>query len=287
LAVLLFGASRVAFAQAPAAALAVVEAVQSPAWIERDGWPTQPAMPGMQLENRDRLRTGTGSRVLLRMPEGSTVKLGENAQYRIDLQQRQGNVYTAAMNVFEGAFRFTTDVLAKFRGRRDVRVNFPTVTAGIRGTDVWGKSAPDREIVCLIEGRVEVERGTDKPVLMDQPLLFYIAPKGEPAQAVAPVPPEQLKEWAAETEIAPGTGSVRRGGHWKVVLGTAATSEEALRLYDQVRAAGYPARILPRDVDGKHVYELRLTQLPSQAEALALAGAVKGKYGVSETRVTR
>ena len=35
-------------------------------------------------------------------------------------------------------------------------IRVATVTAGIRGTDLWGKSAADRQIVCLIEGRIEV-----------------------------------------------------------------------------------------------------------------------------------
>jgi hypothetical protein len=276
------------FAQAPgAAALAVVEAVQYPAWMEREGRPPVPLAVGMRLESKDRLRTGGNARVLLRMPEGSTVKLGENARYRIDFQQRQGNVYAAAMNVLEGAFRFTTDALRPFRGKRDVRISFPTVTAGIRGTDVWGKSAPEREIVCLIEGVVEVERGGDQPVLLDKPLLFYVAPKDGPAEPVGPVPPEQLKQWAAETEIQPGSGAARRGGRWKLALGSVATQAEALALYDAVRAAGYPARILPRDVDGKHVFELRLTGLPSRAEAQALAQAVAGRFGVGEPLVYR
>ncbi len=270
---------------ASAAASAIVEAVQSPAWIERDG-KTIPVAPGMRLEDHDQVRTGGNSRILLRMPEGSTVKLGENARYRIDVQQRKGNLYTAAMNVFEGAFRFTTNVLAQYRGKRDVRIQFPTVTAGIRGTDVWGKSASDREIVCLIEGQVEVERGQDKPITLDQPMLFYIAPKGQAALPVAPVPPEQLKEWSAETEIQAGRGASRRGGRWNVMLASVESQSDALNVYDAVRAAGYPAEIRPRLADGKRLYDVQLRQLPSRAEAQALADAVQGKYGVSEAKVS-
>ena len=42
---------------------------------------------------------------------------------------------------------------------RDVRVKVNAVTAGIRGTDVWGKSESDRDIVCLLEGRIDVSHG--------------------------------------------------------------------------------------------------------------------------------
>jgi len=269
-----------------AQANAVIEAVQSPAWIERGGR-TLPAAPGMQLQDRDQLRTGSASRVLLRLPEGSTVKLGENARYRIDIQQRKGNTYLAAMNVFEGAFRFTTNVLRKVGGKRDVRIQFPTVTAGIRGTDVWGKSDPTREIVCLIEGTVEVERGKDKPTVLNQPLQFYIAPKDKPAEPVGFVDKKQIDEWSAETEIQPGRGAPRRGGAWRVLLASVDTQADALKLYDAVRLAGYPADIAPTKVNNKSSYDVRISQLPSQREAQALADVLKGKYGVAEPSVAR
>src|SRR4051794_15312116 len=62
---------------ARAASGAVVEAVQMPAWVERDG-ARMPAAPGMPLKERDQLRTGAHSRLLLKTADGSLVKLGEN-----------------------------------------------------------------------------------------------------------------------------------------------------------------------------------------------------------------
>ena len=156
---------------------AVVEAVQMPAWVERGG-ARVPLAPGMGLQPNDELRTGADARLLLKLADGSSVKLGEAAQLRLTtIATRKDNVFTSAMNVLQGAFRFTTDALARTR-RRDVTVTVATVTAGIRGTDLWGKAAADRDIVCLIEGRVEVSRQGDPTVTMDQPLSFYIAPRG-------------------------------------------------------------------------------------------------------------
>ena len=270
-----------------AAANAVVEAVQSPAWIERNGTRI-PIAPGMPLQDRDQVHTGANSRVLLRMPEGSTVKLGENARFAIDRQDfGRGNVYTAAMSVAEGAFRFTSDVFTKFRGRRDINVKLITVTAGIRGTDLWGKSDRDREIVCLIDGRIAVQRGAEAPIAMSDPLSFYIAPAGKEALPVAPVPPEQLKQWAMETEIEVGKGGARRGGQWKVMLAEVATQAEALLRYDALRDAGYAARIVPAHTDKERRYEVLLSNLPSQQDAQALANALRGKYGVTEAVVRR
>jgi hypothetical protein len=269
-----------------AAPPAVVEAVQMPAWVERGG-SRVPLAPGMALAPDDDLRTGANARLLLKLAEGSSVKLGENAQLRIaQAQLRRDNVFASTLNLLAGAFRFTTDALAKAR-RREVSISVATVTAGIRGTDLWGKAAADRDIVCLIEGRIEVARAGDPPLTMDQPLSFFIAPRGQPPLPVQPVKPEQLQQWATETEIAAGAGAARRGGRWKVVLASAESENEVLRVYQDVRTAGYAAELAPRRVDGRRAYDVRIAQLPSRAEAEALAASLAGKHGVSAPRVTQ
>jgi len=280
-------------AGAPARSLAnvpanvVVEAVQMPAWVEREGGQRDPVFPGMVVRPSDRLKTGEGSRLLLRTREGSAVKLGANASFRLGAaEQRPGNVFAASMQVFEGAFRFTTDSLAKYRGRREITIQVANVTAGIRGTDLWGKSAPNREIVCLIEGRIEVAPQNEAPLTLDQPLQFYVRENGR-SQPLASVAPEQLKQWAAETEIEAGRGAMRRGGHWKVTLVTVDTQAAVLDAYDRVREAGYPATILPVKEGEKTVYALRLTHLPTRAEAEAVALSLKGRMGLDEPRVSR
>lgn len=283
-----------AFARQPAprasagGAEALVEAVQMPAWVER-GTETIPLSPGMALRDSDRVRTGGNARILLRLAEGSTVKLGEKGSLLLnDLRmQREENVFAATMKVFEGAFRFTTNALLRYSGRRRVDVTISGVTAGIRGTDLWGKAAADRDIVCLIEGVIEVRRGAEAPFTMDRPLSFYVAPKDKPALPVAPVPKGQLEQWAAETEIQVGRGASRHGGSWKVVLATVDTQQDALKIYDAVRAAGYAADILPAEAQGKHIYYVRLSHLSSRADAKTLADALRGKMGVTEPKVTR
>jgi hypothetical protein len=265
---------------------ASVEAVQMPAWVERGG-ANLPLSPGMELRDRDRLRTGANAKLLLKMREGSSVRLGENGTLVLDrMGEDRDRVFDAVLNVFKGAFRFTTDALRAQR-RRNINITIATVTAGIRGTDVWGKAASDKDIVCLIEGRIEVQRGQEQPFKMDQPLSFYIAPKGAPALPVAPVDPKQLELWSTETQIAAGAGAARRGGKWKVIAARVDTQAEALGLYDALRAGGYAARIRPQVQAGKLVYELRLEQLPSRAEAEALARKIRGTMGAAEPTVTR
>lgn len=275
-------ATQLASAAAPNA---VVEAVQMPAWVER-GNANLPLAPGMELRDRDRLHTGANAKLLLKMREGSSVRLGENGTLALDQMAEDGQrVFAAVMNVFKGAFRFTTDVLRAQR-RRNINITIATVTAGIRGTDLWGKAASDKDIVCLIEGKIDVQRGQEQPFRMDQPLSFYIAPRGAPALPVAPVDAKQLEIWSAETQISAGAGAARRGGKWKVIAASVDTQAEALKLYDVLRAAGYAAQIRPVTRQEKLVYDVRLVQLPSRAEAETLAGAIRGKMGVTEPKVS-
>ncbi|MDH5577662.1 MAG: FecR domain-containing protein, partial [Betaproteobacteria bacterium] len=218
----ILGAALLALAAAPleAAPAALVEGVQMPAWVERAGIGAArrlPLAPGMELRGGDELRTGAGARVYVKLAEGSLIKLGENASLRIlDLAPDRGGFFKAALNVLEGAFRFTTDLLAKQR-RRDVSIRVASVTAGIRGTDLWGKSAPQKQVVCLIDGKIEVGAEGEAPVVMDQPRQFYQRVKGE-TQPVGFVDPTQLAQWARETEIEDGRGAARSGGSWKLTL---------------------------------------------------------------------
>lgn len=154
-----------------------------------------------------------------------------------------------------------------------------TVTAGIRGTDFWGRSRDNTEIVCLIEGAVEVAAPNEPPVRMDQPRQFYRRVAGQ-AQPIGLVEPAQLQEWAQETEIQAGRGAARAGGRFQVHLARLETQDAALALYDAVRAAGYPAEIRPVRQEAGMVYIVRIRNLPSRAEAQALASRLRGQHGV-------
>lgn len=273
---------------AQAAPAAVVDGVQMPAWVERAGVGTArrlPIAPGMELRGGDEVRTGAGSRVYIKLAEGSLVKLGENASLRIlDIAPDRGGFFKAALNVLEGAFRFTTDLLARER-RRDISIRIATVTAGIRGTDLWGKSSPERQVVCLIDGKIEVGAEGESAVTMDQPRQFYRRDKGQ-AQPVGFVDAVQLAQWARETEIEDGRGAARSGGKWKVTLASADTQGAALEVYDTLRTAGYAAEIHPTKSGKKRAYLVRISRLPSKADAEALAEQLRGTAGVEEPKVS-
>lgn len=274
---------------AQAAGLLTVEGVQAPAWIERDG-KRAPLIPGMALTNGDQVVTGSNARVLLRLADGSTIKLGENGRLGLaDLGKQPGStakqLVTASLDVLAGAFRFTTTALYKFRGERDVKVKIATVTAGIRGTDVWGKAAADRDIVCLIEGKITVTRGADS-FTMDEPLSFYIAPKNAPALPIAKVSTEQLTQWAKETDIVPGAGAFRKGGQWSVIAVTHPNQPLALQAQQELQGLGFASSIRSTKTETSETYVVRVGQIANQKDAVAVAAKLKA-LGFVEAKAAR
>ncbi len=175
----------------------VVEAVQASAWVERGG-KAMPLKPGMEIQARDAVRTGGDARVRMKLAEGSTVKLGEKANFVIEPAET-GRTFRASLAVLAGAFRFTTDAARKGEAR-DVEIKALNVTAGVRGTDLWGRSTPERSFVVLIEGRIEVSSPGQPKRTLDTPLDYYERGPKIPA-AVKKLDRKTLEEYARETEI--------------------------------------------------------------------------------------
>jgi hypothetical protein len=261
-------ASRLAFAEG-----AVVEAVQYPAWLERGG-AAVPLTPGTPLRAADQLRTGANARVQIRMGEGSTVKLGENAKFSIDRSEDRG-VFRAALSVITGAFRFTTDALRKSH-RRDITIQVKNVTAGIRGTDLWGKSTDERDLVCLLEGKISVGSEGHPTVTLDQPLDFYQRPR-DGAPSVAKVDEKQIAIWAAETEISPEGPAARAGGEWRVTAAAFPSRNDALAMNRRVRANGYPSEVVARE----GAYIVQIGGLSSETAARALMANLRSIPGIA------
>jgi hypothetical protein len=252
---------------------AVVEAVQYPAWLERGGHAV-PLSPGIALQPQDKLRTGGNARVRLKMGEGSAVKLGENAVFVIDRAEDRG-IFRATLSVLAGAFRFTTQALAKDR-QREIAIRVKNVTAGIRGTDLWGKSTDARDLVCLLEGKISVAAEGHSTVTLDQPLDFYQKPRdGKPE--VAKVDARQIEEWAKETEIE-GGGAASVGGRWRVVASKFRTRDRALALARTLRASGYPAEVLQEE---EQVFSTQIVGLAGEPEARALMANLRDIKGIS------
>jgi hypothetical protein len=272
----------VASSQTLAQPAAVIEGVQMPAWRERDG-KRAPLVPGMELRAGDRIVSGKEARAVMRLSEGSIVKLGENGTLRLEELGPSREIFRAALQVLHGAFRFTTDVASKLR-KREVSVRVDTVTIGVRGTDFWGRSRGQLQVVCLIEGAIQVGAPGEQPVTLDQPRQFYRRDKGS-TQPVGKVEPKQLEQWALETDIEAGKGALRRGGRFSVALNTTGAQAQANSVRNQLREAGYPAEVATSKEAEKATYMVRIRYLPSRDEAQALANRLKGSFGISDPRV--
>jgi len=222
------------------------------------------------------------------MAEGSAVKLGENGRLvlkGLNVDRRRKGLFEASLQVLEGAFRFTTLALQRNRPR-NVAITIGTATAGIRGTDLWGKSASDKDIICLLEGKIEVTRGADAPVTLADPKTFYVAPRGGAAEPIKPVPEDKLAGWVKETDIQPATGAARRDGRWRVVA--ARGEEEAMfQLYTKLRGAGYAAELHPAKHAGKSVLNVELRHISSKDEAGVLAESLKAQFSLEAPEVRR
>lgn len=266
-----------------AVAAATVEVVQPPAWLDRNGF-TSPLVPGMELRSGDVLRTGAGARAYLVLAEGSRVKLGESARFVLYVRGNDPRRYfRGALDVLAGAFRYTTGLAAK-RGKRDLSIRVATATVGIRGTDVWGRTDAQGEMIALLEGRIDITRG-NQTVDMAQPMTFFDAPRGQPA-AVRVLDPAVFKTLARQTEIELGDGAVRATGSWRVIAAAATDNDAALELYDRVRAAGFGAKLRPQPAGANAaaatwIYEVVVPGFASESEARAAAARIKAATGLS------
>jgi cell division septation protein DedD len=154
----------------------------------------------------------------------------------------------------------------------------------IRGWFLGGGGGGVRQMVGLLAGAIEVGAAGEPAVRLDQPLQFYQRDKGK-TQPVGMVEPKQLAQWSRETDIESGKGAARRGGRFAVELATLESQSGAGAISRQLQEAGYPAQVAQRKVGEKLTYTVRIRQLPSREDAEALAGQLKGKYGVRDPKV--
>ena len=266
-----------------------VEGVVSPAWLERSDGSREPIGVGDAVDTGAHIATGPGARVLLRMGEGSALKLGAQAAFAVDQLEREtrgeSSLWRGALDVLRGAFRYTTTAVAAARAERELNVRVGSLVAGIRGTDVWGKAGPDQDYIVLIEGRVTVARA-GRDVQLDQPRSMIVAPRDGSAPPVARLSSERLAGLSAQTEILAGSGGAWRGGRYRVVIVTTVDETYARDLHSRLRAAGYPAELRTLEEEGSPLYQVHLTQLGGEREARAVAQRLQA-LGYSDARSAR
>jgi hypothetical protein len=257
---------------ATAAKEAVIEAVQLPAWVERNGQ-RRAARPGDRLLVNDTAVTDETSRMLLRLPDRSTIKLGEKTEFRIEslTTEQKGTARPthtqSALRLITGVFRYATDYSSKALGNtRDISLQVNTATVGIRGTDFWAMTDAHHDAVCLFEGSVAVERDNREDILLDKPGAFWVIRTNQPEQAAGQASPEDLQKFIAQAELNPGSGVLLEGGRWRTVAALLPSAPDAAALRTKLQTAGYPAEVLRKQ--GR--FEVRINALATEADAQAV-----------------
>jgi len=262
----------------------VVEAVQMPAWIIKSG-KRVPLKPGDTVTTSEEVETAAEAGLVLKMPEGSLVRLGEKT--RLGIQRLEVNPvdgYTSVrseLKLFDGFFRFATSAVAKAVGQREVNVNLRTATIGIRGTDFWSMTDAAHDAACLFEGKVDLATRDQGALTLDKPTAFWARFFDQPVKPVGNATPDELAKFLKSTEIEPGKGVAVAGGRWRVVAASAPNVSAAVILAARLQAEGYPAQVRAKTLAGKNVHEVRINGLATRADAGAVLEKIKAVEGVS------
>lgn len=262
------------------AASADVQAVQYPAWLERNGQKT-PLSPGDGLRGGDTILGGNDSRILLGMADGAQIKLGGNSRFMIEklsIQTRAGSTSVdAGFKLAEGFFRYSSSVLGKLSGKRNIDLTVRTATIGIRGTDYWAMTDVEHDAVCVFDGKVEVATKDQGVIALDQPTAFWTRFFDKPAAPAGNATPAQLAKFIASVEPMPGNGVAIANGRWRVIAAEADKLGEARDLAGKLREAGYPAEVAKNH--GKH--EVRINFFATRADAEASLKRLSEQNGMT------
>jgi hypothetical protein len=290
--------ARFSFATLLLAALAVpaaaapqfrVEGLVSPAWLQHADGSREPVAVGADVHEGERIATGPSARVLLRMGEGSTIKLGEQAMFAVPQLGNETRgaaaLWHGSLDVPRGAFRYTTARLTGLAAERDLNLRVNTIVAGIRGADVWGKSDAAKDRVLLIDGSITVTHA-GRQLTLDQPRTVFVAPRDGSTPPPARISTSELAAFAAETEIFAGAGGAVIGGRYRVVVITTVDETYARDLHARLRTAGYPAELRTIDDEGSPLFQTYIAQLSGEREARAIAQRLRA-LGYTEARPAR
>ncbi len=256
-----------------------INAMNYPAWVIRNHQ-TIALTPGYALRADDLVRTGKKGRVLLQLADGSAVKLGESARFLIrsaDMDSEQGESFLkSSFQVLRGAFRFTSSFFGNAIAGHKVNVNIGTITAGIGGTDIWGRSSQQQDLVAIIEGVITVGVEGELPVILDQPMSLYVKPRDEAPLPVGQIDEEQLQRWANETELDEAQGIAAESGEWAVVLISLNEKKNADRAINEFHDKGFAVQRKSVIRNGKTLHRLLL------ADFVSIEAAVKAREQIGD-----
>lgn len=224
-----------------------VKSLQPPAW-KQDQKQRTALFPGDVIDTNTMIITGDNARVQLALPEGSIIELGENTRTKAPVAKTKPSIFEASIDMLIGAFRFTTAKVAKQR-QRNILINLPSSTIGIRGTDLWGRSSKDSDFVVLIEGDIEIEHDSSQTVRLQTPATVYEAPAGGSPKAVRTIQTPELLSLAAETALIPTRSVMTNSTAYTLIIGSFMETQHATTLANSLHKKGFPASLEPVRVD--------------------------------------
>ncbi len=267
-----------------------VSAMNYPAWVIRNHQ-TLALKPGYQLRTDDLIRTGKKGRVHLQLADDSVIKLGESARFLIRSADMTGDpgesLLQSSFRVLRGAFRFTSSFFRQADAGYRFDVTIGSITAEIRGTDIWGRSNLRQDLVALIEGEITVDVEGESLLSLEQPMSVYVKPKGEAALPVDQVDPDQLQRWVSETELDETQGIAAVNGEWSVVLLSLTELKNAERALKDFHDKGFAVRRKSVIRNGKTLHRLLLPGFVSIEDAIIARTEIAGYLGIKDAWIWR
>jgi hypothetical protein len=261
-------------ASAQTSSSAIVELLRAPAWLEIAD-KRVPLAAGAVVSALQTVVTGEGARVVLKFPEGSMVALGANSRLTLESlaynKTDSESLFNAAFKVAIGTFRYVTALTEKLNGKnRRVSVSTATATIGIRGTRFWAQSNGRHEMVCLFEGKVDIERANEPLAVLDAPNAFWTAPAGQAALPISIATPEQLRGFGGQVAAPEGSGLAKPGGSFSIANNIWLESR-AKSLAAQLAELGYVAIVTPCATGAANMFDVTVGSLASADDARAVA----------------
>jgi len=170
--------------------------IKGDASIQRDG-DTKPAVVGMQLMEKDLLKTKKSSLIKLVFADKSAISIGSKSEFSIENylfdEKKSSN---AKFKMKKGVFRAITGKIAKISPDK-FKLKTKTVTIGIRGTIFSGIIEKEREDFFCEKGAIYVvSQGISMDV--DKGFKTYVVPGRAPVKA-SKYKPSDLKKVRSQT----------------------------------------------------------------------------------------
>ena len=154
---------------------------------------------GIKLQKGDVIFTGRRGKVYIDFPDNSRVKLGSKARFQIQSWENKQGIFTSALNIFQGAFRYTAGLIRGYTARQTT-VTTKTAVLGVRGTDFWGRVEDDKTFFLLLEGEVSLTPIHGEKIIYNQ-ALYAVNIKDTSISSPQNLDMETIAPLAAETEI--------------------------------------------------------------------------------------